>query len=107
MLSIMHYKTYILTYTLQFFCDQQPLKHHLGSQMINRKVLMQALTNQEYNAEIKYIKGTSNSLADMLRRLPGSSEDQAPQKMSVREEGLIPDVSDRSYEIGVINSNEC
>ena len=42
----------------------------------------------------------------MLSKLPGSSDNQEPQKVSVTDEGPIPDVSDRSYEIGVINSKE-
>ena len=73
---------------------------------MNKRVQMWALTIQGYNTEIKYIKGASNSLADMLNKLPGSNDDHEPQKMSVTDDWPIPDVSDRSYEIGVINSNE-
>ena len=45
-------------------------------------------------------------MVDKLRRLPGGHDDNEPQGMSVAEEEAIPDVSDRSYEVGVINSNE-
>ena len=34
------------------------------------------------------------------------TDNQEPQKVSVADEGPTSDVSDRSYEIGVINSNE-
>ena len=47
---------------------------------MNKRVQMWALTIQGYNADIKNIKGASNSLADMLNRLPGSNDDQEPQK---------------------------
>ena len=72
---------------------------------MSKRVKIWASKIQGYNAEINYIKGASITLADMLSRLPESSEDEAPRKMSVTDEVPVPDVSDRSYEIGVINSN--
>ncbi|MCG8034487.1 MAG: DDE-type integrase/transposase/recombinase, partial [Candidatus Thiodiazotropha taylori] len=71
-----------------------------------KRVQMWALTIQGYNAEIKYIKGSSNCLADLLSRVPRGEANEVPQDLPVTEDGNIPDVSDRSYEIGVINSNE-
>ena len=80
--------TYLHNAQFEIFIDHQPLKHLLGSP------LMWTLTIKGYNAEIKYIKGASYSLADMLSRLPGSNDEQEPKKISVTDEGPIPDVSE-------------
>ena len=69
-------RTYLHNAQFEIFCDYQPLKHLLGSTMMNKRVQIWALIIQGYNAEIKYIKGASNS--DMLSRLPGSNDDQEP-----------------------------
>ena len=55
--------TYLHNAQFEIFCDHQPLKHLLGSPIMNKRVQMWALTIQGYNAEIKYINGASNSLA--------------------------------------------
>ena len=96
--------TYLHNAKFEIFCDHQPLKYLLESPMMNKRVQMWALTIQGYNATISYIKGSSNTLADLLSRHPNPREGKQGQETSAEPE-IVPDVSDKSYEIGVINSN--
>ena len=65
---------------------------------------MWALTIQGYNATISYISGKRNTLADLLSRIPNQKEGERGQE-TLSEQEIEPEVSDKSYEIGVINSN--
>lgn len=63
---------------------------------------MWSLSIQGYNCTINYIEGKTNFCADLLSRLPNAPECEE----SSQEQEISPDISDRSYEVNVINSNE-
>ena len=65
---------------------------------------MWALTIQGYNATISFINGAQNEIADMLSRVPNQKERERGQE-TLTEQEIEPELSDKSYEIGVINSN--
>ena len=65
---------------------------------------MWALAIQGYNATITYINGTRNTIADLLSRIPNQKEGERGQE-TLTEQEIEPEVSDKSYEIGVLNSN--
>ena len=65
---------------------------------------MWALAIQGYNATISYISGNRNPIADLLSRIPNQKEGERGQE-TLTEQEIEPEVSDKSYEIGVINSN--
>ena len=96
--------TYLHNAKFEIFCDHQPLKYLLESPMMNKRVQMWALTIQGYNATINFISGKENSVADLLSRIPNQKEEERGQE-TLSEQEIEPEVSDKSYEIGVINSN--
>ena len=71
----------------------------LESPMQNKKIQLWALGISGYNSKVEYIRGSSNSRADLLSRVPKNGTMNS-------EEGLDePDVSDNAYEINALNSN--
>ena len=96
--------TYLHNAKFEIFCDHQPLKYLLESPMMNKRVQMWALAIQGYNATISYISGTWNTIADFLSRVPNQKEGERGQETFTEQE-IEPEVSDKSYEIGIINSN--
>ena len=53
--------------------DHKPLKYLLDSPMQNKQIQLCALGIAGYNCKIEYIKGTDNSCADLLSRIPQSA----------------------------------
>ena len=82
--------------------DHKPLKYILDSPMQNRKVQVWALSIAAYNPTIEYIEGKKNVLADLLSKLPGQGESDEIDSGHISD----PDIDDRTFEIGAINSNE-
>ena len=79
--------------------DHKPLKYLLDSPMQNKKIQLWALEIAGYNCTIEYIKGSDNSCADLLSRIPKTAG-------LTQEKGAFePDVSDKSYQISALNSN--
>ncbi|MEW8548463.1 MAG: reverse transcriptase domain-containing protein, partial [Candidatus Thiodiazotropha sp.] len=95
--------TYLHNANFEIYTDHKPLKYLLESPMQNKRIQMWALSIQGYNAVIRYLPGRLNTVADLLSRTPGSKT-----KASTDEplEDVVPDVSDKSYQINTINSNE-
>ena len=85
--------TYLLNAKFEIFCDHQPFKYLLESPMMNKRVQMWALTIQGCNATMSYIKGSTNTLADLLGRHPNPREGEQGQETSAEPE-IVPDVSD-------------
>ena len=77
--------------------DHQPLKFLFTSTINNRKIQSWAVNMNQYNCEIEYVKGSNNIVADLLSRSP-------PDSVDTNEE--IPDITDKSFNINVINSNQ-
>ena len=80
--------------------DHQPLKYLLNSPMQNKKVQMWAMGMAGYNCQVEYIPGSTNVLADLLSRMP-----EGPKGEHDRVEIGPRDVSDNTFEIGVLDSS--
>ena len=52
-----------------------------------------------YDCKIEYIKGTDNSCADLLSRIPQSAG------LTLENDTYEPDIIDKAYEISALNSN--
>ncbi|KAK3107412.1 hypothetical protein FSP39_013983 [Pinctada imbricata] len=81
--------------------DHKPLKYLLDSPMQNKKIQLWALSIAGYNCKIEYVKGEDNHCADLLSRIPHPKTSKKSKKFEDE-----PDIDDRAFEIGVINSNE-
>ena len=80
-------------------CDHRPLKYLLDSPMQNKKISLWALSIAGYNCKIEFLKGTDNSVADLLSRVPANVLNNEDTPLS------DPDVSNKTYEISALNSN--
>ena len=69
--------------------------------MQNKKIQLWALSIAGYNCKIEYVKGEDNHCADLLTRIPHPKTSEKSKKSEDE-----PDIDDRAFEIGVINSNE-
>ena len=95
--------TYLHGAKFTIFTDHKPLKYLLESPMQNKRVQQWALSIAGYNCYIQYIAGKDNTIADLLSRLPDNNENIHHE--SISEESML-DISDKSYEVNAINSNE-
>ena len=86
--------------------DHKPLQYILDSPMENKKVQMWALNISSYNCKVEYIyiKGESNSCADMLSRLPDKASHD--NLSSTESEEFETGIKDNSFQVNVINSNK-
>ena len=80
--------------------DHKSLKYIPESSMQNKKIQHWALRLSGYNCKVEYIKGVQNTCADLLSRTSQSSESRA------EEVQYEPDITDKTFEINAINSNE-
>ena len=81
--------------------DHKPLKYLLDTPNLqNKKLQLWALGIAGYNTKIEYVKGSDNSCADLLSRIP-QNDGLSQEEDNVYE----PDVSDKTYAIGALNSN--
>ena len=84
--------------------DHKPLKYILDAPMQNKRIQLWALSIAAYNCKVEYIKGTANTCADLLSRIPDNAQegteesDKGPSLDDV-------DVDDRHFEINTLNSN--
>jgi transposase InsO family protein len=83
--------------------DHKPLKYILDARMENKKVQRWALSIAGYDCKIEYIMGKENHCADLLSRMPRGPEEEQEE---VEDSGDEPDIDDRTFEIGTINSNK-
>ena len=90
-----------------FVCktDHQPLIYLLQSDFKNKKVARWALNIMQYNTSIEYLPGGKNVIADMLSRLPDPDSNDNLEVDEQTDEDEIPDISDKTFEINAINSN--
>lgn len=79
----------------------KPLKYVLESPMQNKKIQLWAMCMAGYDCTVEYIAGTENSCADLLSRIDHSL--LTDDSDICTETG--PDVSDKTYEIGVLDSS--
>ncbi|MCG8033371.1 MAG: DDE-type integrase/transposase/recombinase [Candidatus Thiodiazotropha taylori] len=79
--------------------DHKPLKYLLDSPIQNKKIQLWALGISGYNCRIEYIKGTDNSCADLLSRIPESAG------LTQETDTYEPDINDKAYQINALNSN--
>ena len=68
--------------------------------MQNKKVSLWALTISSYRCKIEFLKGSENSVADLLSRV----DDNTSQNNDPPLDDL--DISSKTYEIGALNSNK-
>lgn len=89
--------------------DHKPLKYLLESPMQNRKIQLWALSMAGYNCTIEYIAGTTNTCADLLSRKPDDldqNKKEEEMRKARKEEEVILDVNDNTFEVNVIDSNQ-
>ena len=79
--------------------DHKPLKYYLDTPVQNKKIQLWALGIAGYNCKIEYIKGTDNSCADLLSRIPQTAG------LTQKKDAYDPDISDKSYQVNALNSN--
>lgn len=79
--------------------DHKPLKYLLESPMTNKRIQLWALSIAGYNCKIEYIKGSTNTCADLLSRHPLNVNAEPSDSVEC-------DVNDNSFQVNVINSNQ-
>ena len=69
-LALQHFEVYVTSSneTLQVYSDHNPLKYIHKFHNKNRRLSNWSLILQEYNIEIKHVKGKDNVIADALSR---------------------------------------
>ena len=72
--------------------------------MQNRKVQLWALSIAGYDANIEYIEGKKNVCADLLSRIPGLDKEGIEDRTNSPIADV--DISDNTFEINVVNSNQ-
>ncbi len=105
----LHYILYGAQFTIK--TDHQPLIYLLNGPSNNRKVQNWMLQLSAYSCTIEHIKGTDNTMADMLSRAPTSpltmSTDNTQMKTSdkiVENSDLDVDVPDQTYHVHTLDS---
>ena len=81
--------------------DHKPLKYLLESPMQNRKIQLWALSMAGYNCRIEYIRGSTNTCADLLSRHP----DNVGLEKERNEDDVSLDVNDNAYQVNVLDSS--
>ena len=79
--------------------DHKPLQYLLTAKHKNRRIEMWAMTIQNYNCKIEYLRGKDNLTADLLSRYVSpldSSESEVEEEVDMR---------DGAIEVAVLNSN--
>ncbi|MEW8546530.1 MAG: reverse transcriptase domain-containing protein [Candidatus Thiodiazotropha sp.] len=84
--------------------DCKPLKYLLDADIKNRRVALWSLSIASYSCQIEYLPGECNTVADLLSRVP--KDPNAPSGGSSSAEESLPEINDKTYEIGVLNSNQ-
>ena len=82
--------------------DHMPLTSLLKSPMNNKKIQLWALSIAGYNASIRYVPGATNTIADALSRI----NHQDTPDSGAETELLNPDISDKTYQINMLNSKD-
>ena len=62
------------------------------------------MTIASYSCLIEYLKGGSNTVTDLLSRVP--KDPSEPSEIGSSAEESLPDISDKTSEIGVLNSKQ-
>ena len=78
----------------------KPSTYILESAFQNKETSLSALGMSGYNCTVEYIAGTGNTCADLLSRKPDNG------KTEQEKEPFVLDINDKTFKIGVINSNE-
>ena len=84
--------------------DCKPLKALLESDIKNKRVALWSLSIAAYNCRIEYLPGSTNSVADLLSRVP--KDPNLPSGTGSSAEESLPEINDKTFEIGIINSNQ-
>ena len=79
--------------------DHKPLKSLLETTIENKKIQYWTTNIRGYNCKIEYIEGKKNVCADMLSRLEPICKDDDCELSG-------PDITDKTFEIGVIDSSQ-
>ena len=88
---------YLHNSTFVIYCDHKPLEYLFKSPIQNKKIQLWALSISAYDCQIRHLAGRENVCADLLSRSTGASEDKIFKPL---------DLDDRTYEVGVIDSND-
>ena len=102
--AIEHLSYYLTNSQFVIKTDCKPLKNLLNSDVKNRRVALWSLTIASYNCKIEYLPSGSNSVADLLSRVPKDPNFPSESGSSAGES--LPEISDKTYEIGVLTSNQ-
>ena len=78
--------------------DHEPLKYLLHAPFKNRRIEKWVVFIQSFNAKVEYLKGTDNTVADLLSR--------SPDKNELTSESDIPELYNEYFQVDAINTNE-
>ena len=93
----LHYLLYGTQFTIR--TDHQPLIYLLQAPSNNRKIQNWMLQLAAYNCKIEHIKGSDNTIADMLSRAPAPQPGLEHQEQSVKEEVKEGDNDDPEIDV--------
>ena len=102
----LHYILYGAQFTIK--TDHQPLIYLLRSPSNNKKVQNWMMQLSSYACTIEHIKGTENTMADMLSRAPAPSVGPGKERQIPLPDLSEPEIeiSDKAFHIQTLNSNK-
>ena len=124
--NVQKFRPYLLGSKFTIMTDHKPLSHLFTSEMHNARVQRWAIILDEYGADVSYVKGSENVIADALSRLgppeveigEGSglmtreSSIMDPANYASRKEGAkrqshgcMNDVNEATHSVNVIDSD--
>ena len=86
--------------------DHQPLIYVLNSPSSNKKIQNWMLQLSPYNCSIEHIKGTDNTIADMLSRVPRLKSDKKEAEQPHSSDEVEIDIPDHTYQVNLLDSNK-
>ena len=84
--------------------DCKPLRELLESDIKNKRIALWSLSIAAYKCRIEFLEGSKNSVADLLSKVP--KDPNLPSEIGSSAEESLPEIDDKTYQIGIINSNQ-
>ena len=85
--------------------DHKPLLCLFNQEIKSKRCERFYYSIASYNVTLEYIRGDQNCIADLLSRLPDAPRRPPTADSEKDPEQTEPDITDKTYEIGYINSN--
>ena len=85
--------------------DHKPLLCLFNQEIKSKRCERFYYSIASYNVTLEYIRGDQNCIADLLSRLPDAPRRPPTADSEKDPEQTEPDITDKTYEVGYINSN--